>query len=290
VAGLFEDQVTLRPLNAWLPKIKRDRLKAEAINKMSDMLPKEIKFKAAFDDAEDQYLFNFRGQDVPFTSLSDGYRAFIAWGSDLLGHMCDVTPLDKSLDDVSGIVLIDEIDLHLHPSWQRSVLPNLSKAFPKLQFIVTSHSPLVASAVRHQNIFITSEAEDGTATIKQIEEKAFGRGADQLLMSSYFGLETARAPHLVEIGQELFNKAAQGDRDAALTYLRQLSSPTTEDTELKPEVREALARTPTTKTKSRPKSKTAPKARSKPTRGQRLNRAARKSPRILKSRSKSLFK
>ena len=142
---------------------------------------------------------------------------------------------------MSGIVLIDEIDLHLHPAWQRMVLPTLSKAFPNLQFIVTSHSPLVASAARAKNIFVTDTAPDGTATIKQIEERSFGRGADQLLLSSYFGLNTARSPQLEEISETLFNNAAKGDADSAIAYLRQLSNPTNGSSELSAEVRSVLA-------------------------------------------------
>ena len=63
---------------------------------------------------------------------------------------------------------------------------------PKLQFVLTSHSPLVASTVKRENVFVSDTAEDGTATIEQLEEKVYGRSAEQLLLSSYFGLQTTR--------------------------------------------------------------------------------------------------
>jgi hypothetical protein len=240
VAGLFEDQVTLRPLQAWLPKISNKKRKQEAIEKINSLLPLGVTFDGSYDKVEQQFIFKFEGVRTPFTSLSDGYKAFIGWCGDLIGHLCDVTPRNLSIDRISGIVLIDEIDLHLHPSWQRTVLPTLAKSFPRLQFVVTSHSPLVASAARKENIFVTDIASDSTATIKQIEEKAFGRGADQLLLSSYFGLETSRSPLFESKSKTLFAQAAKGDVKSAIAYLNQLAAPTTDRTELRPEVKLAL--------------------------------------------------
>ncbi len=240
VASLFEDQVPLRPLQSWLPRIKDKKRKAEAIKKIAGMLPAEVQFTGRFDEREDQYIFEHSSISTPYNSLSDGYKVFVAWCSDLVGHICDIAPGNVRIDQIPGIVLIDEIDMHLHPSWQRTVLPTLSRAFPRLQFIVTSHSPLVASAVRPKNIFLTATAEDGSATIKQIEEKTFGRGADQLLLSSYFGLDTTRAPQLEAASEALFASAAKGDIGSAIAFLEQPSAPASDADELNPKVKRAL--------------------------------------------------
>ena len=138
VAGLFEDHVALRPMQSWLPRVKHKKRRQEAIKKISTILPKQVKFDGLFDEEERQYLFTFDGQNTPFTALSDGYKAFLSWIGDLIGHLCDVVPPNMPIDGLSGIVLIDEIDLHLHPAWQRTVVSTLSAGFPRLQFVMTS--------------------------------------------------------------------------------------------------------------------------------------------------------
>ncbi|MDO8844771.1 AAA family ATPase [Methylicorpusculum sp.] len=89
--------------------------------------------------------------------LSDGYRTTLAMVMDIAARMAEANPpsddllelLASNYDplDKSGVVLIDEIDLHLHPGWQQRILPDLMKAFPKIQFIVTTHSPQVVTSV-----------------------------------------------------------------------------------------------------------------------------------------------
>jgi hypothetical protein len=193
VASLFEDHVTLRPMQAWLPKVRDETRRKEAIGMIASILPEQLGFEGEFDEDEGQYVFAFEGHPTPFAVLSDGYKAFVGWVGDLIGSLCDVAPPGVPLSQISGVVLIDEIDLHLHPSWQRTVVTTLSTAFPRLQFIMTSHSPLVANTVRKENIFLTDTASDGSATIKQIDEHVYGRTADQLLLSSYFGLQNDAA-------------------------------------------------------------------------------------------------
>lgn len=227
IAGLFEDHLALRPLQTWLPRL-RDRSPAhfvEAIALINAVLPEGIRFEGNIDPDEDQFTFLFEGVPTPFTALSDGYKAFIGWVGDLVGQLTDVAPPNTKLTELRGLVLVDEIDLHLHPSWQRAVVPTLAMAFPKIQFVFTSHSPLVASTVERENVFVTEVASDGTATIKQLDEKVFGRSAEQLLLSSYFGLESTRPSTFQDQARVLFRRAAQGDTEAALTYLAALTAP-----------------------------------------------------------------
>lgn len=91
---------------------------------------------------------------LPISLLSDGVRAMISLTADLAlrcvrlnGHLAERAPRESA-----GIVLIDEVDLHLHPAWQQQVAHSLRRAFPQLQFIVSSHSPQVLSTVRRHNI------------------------------------------------------------------------------------------------------------------------------------------
>ncbi|MDC7788983.1 AAA family ATPase [Rhodoplanes sp. TEM] len=231
IAGLFEDHVALRPLQAWLPRLReRDsRRFREAVDQINGVLPPGIAFDGLFDEDEDQFVFDFGGVPTPFSALSDGYKAFIGWIGDLVGHLSDVVPGASRIGEVAGIVLVDEIDLHLHPEWQRNVVPKIAAAFPKLQFVLTSHSPLVASTVRRENVFVTDTAEDGTATITQLQERVFGRSPEDLLLSSYFGLQTTRPEAFQDDARALFHRAASGDANAALDYLDRLTTPAGSD-------------------------------------------------------------
>lgn len=224
VAGLFEDHLALRPMHSWFPRLD-DRRRTEAIDIINAVLPDNVRFNGEYDEDEAQFLFAFDGQLTPFTSLSDGYKAFLGMAGDLVGHLADVCRDDKRIDDVDGIVLIDEIDLHLHPEWQRTVLPALAGAFPRIQFICTTHSPLVASTARKENVFVTDVDDAGLATIKQIEERVFGQSAEQVLLSSYFGLATTRPQEFEVEADALFRSAALGDKEAALDFLNRMTSP-----------------------------------------------------------------
>lgn len=93
------------------------------------------------------------GYRVPVEELSDGYRSILSMTFELIRQLAATYgpkrvfhPKDSTKVDVPGVVLIDEVDAHLHPTWQRSVGLWFRKHFPKLQFIVTTHSPLVCQA------------------------------------------------------------------------------------------------------------------------------------------------
>lgn len=90
----------------------------------------------------------------PLRALSDGYRGLIALVCDLARRAAQLNPLagPELLSTVSGVVVIDEIDLHLHPIWQTTVLPDLVRAFPNVQFVVTTHSEQVISSMRKEQV------------------------------------------------------------------------------------------------------------------------------------------
>lgn len=227
IAGLFEDHLALRPLQAWLPKVRSrspDRFQ-EVVATINEVLPPNVRMTGEASE-EDQFLFDFNGLPTPFASLSDGFKSFVGWVGDLLGHVTEVTLPSTRIRQVAGIVLVDEIDLHLHPAWQRVVVPTLAKAFPRLQFVLTSHSPLVAGTVKKENVFVTDRADDGTAAIRQLDERIYGRSIEQLLVSSYFGLNTTRPDAFQDEAKALFDRAAGGDSEAALDYLKRLTGPT----------------------------------------------------------------
>ncbi|MFL6214620.1 MAG: AAA family ATPase [Blastocatellia bacterium] len=224
VAGLFENDVPLTPLHSWLPAMQstnRGRY-TQVVHLLDRLLPVEASFTGEFDGTE--YFFDLRGAKVPFAALSDGYRGYIGWIADMLYHICKGAPSGAKLVDNRGIVLVDEIDLLLHPEWQRTVLQTISEALPNMQFIFSTHSPIIAGSVRKENIFVMDIDEYGAATIEQYDEHIYGLNAEQVLTSSYFGLRTTRAASFVENElQPLTQKALRGDREAATTFVRKLA-------------------------------------------------------------------
>ena len=141
------------------------------------------------------------GARVGLNQLSDGYRSFLALVIDLLKQLADSRSLGVTHDangapviPAEGVVLIDEADTHLHPSWQRDLGFRLCAVFPKLQFIVTSHSPFVAQAARPDGLFLVRKDADGAVTITPSDRSVRGWRADQILLSDLFGLESTRDP------------------------------------------------------------------------------------------------
>lgn len=116
-------------------------------------------------------------------------------------------------------MLLDEVDLHLHPDWQRSVIKTLSETFPKLQFIFTSHSPLVTASLEWANVWIMSE--DGPNQLPN--EPIYGLSADQVLQSPYFALDSARPPEVASELRALDQRAQSGDRKAAVEFMQRLA-------------------------------------------------------------------
>ncbi|MFW8565645.1 AAA family ATPase [Orrella sp. 11846] len=113
---------------------------------------------------------------LPISMLSDGVRAMISLAADLAlrcvrlnGYLGEMAP-QKS----TGIVLIDEVDLHLHPAWQQRVLEALRRAFPKLQFIVSSHSPQVLSTVARRHVRVLFKDTEGQWQAKTPSQEVLG--------------------------------------------------------------------------------------------------------------------
>lgn len=102
-----------------------------------------------FDVAYDQLVLEIDGKCVPFAMLSDGFRNMLAIVADIAVRCSMLNPqlAAEAPRETEGVVLIDELDLHLHPKWQRSVVGDLMRAFPKIQFVATSHSPFIIQSL-----------------------------------------------------------------------------------------------------------------------------------------------
>jgi hypothetical protein len=226
VSSLFEDHLGLIPLSYWLPAYagsNKGRY-AQVVALMNELLPDACRMQktAARTENGTEHLFTMNGVSLPFRALSDGYRAYIGWIGDMLFHVCMGAGSGVKLRDIRGVLLLDEIDLHLHPEWQRVVVPTLARALPKMQFIVTTHSPLVVGSLEAGNLFVLAD-EAGRTVVKRLPERVHGRSAEQILLSPYFGLESTRAPEVSKALSALAADAVGGDATASMKYLELLS-------------------------------------------------------------------
>ncbi len=110
---------------------------------------------------QELFIINNDDSRIPFHLLSDGVRCMMAMVMELAFRCYLLNPhLGKSAPkETNGVVLIDELDLHLHPSWQRRVANDLRRAFPNLQFVVTTHAPMVISSLNDCRIFTISDGQ-----------------------------------------------------------------------------------------------------------------------------------
>ncbi len=142
---------------------------------------------------------------VSLRDLSLGYQTMIAWVVDLASRMFEAYPDSDNPLAEAAVVLVDEIDLHLHPRWQREITRYLDQLFPNVQFIVTAHSPLVVQAPGVTNVAVLRRNGDHVEILNDPEEVR-GWRVDQILTSDLFGLDSARpvdVERLIDRQQEL---------------------------------------------------------------------------------------
>ncbi len=139
------------------------------------------------------------GDFLPFNLLSDGIRCTLAMVMEIAFRCYLLNPHlgEDAPAKTKGVVLVDEIDLHLHPSWQLHILNDLRAAFPEIQFIVTTHAPLVISRIQDCNIYSISEHQvynfpnqngrDANYILRQMDVPSMGQQSEDLL-KRYFGM------------------------------------------------------------------------------------------------------
>ena len=130
--------------------------------------------------------------ELRIEQLSEGYKIVIAMVADLAARMAEANPdMDNPLNS-TGIVLVDEVDLHLHPRWQRDILSQLTKVFPNIQFVVSTHSPVivVGAAEIAQVINLNKINEDENL----IYDHTYISNVGQVLLSDLFGLNYLYSP------------------------------------------------------------------------------------------------
>jgi predicted ATP-binding protein involved in virulence len=159
---------------------------------------------------------------VQLSDLSLGYRTMVAWTVDLASRLFELYPESKNPLAEPAVVLVDEVDLHLHPKWQRELREHMVERFPNTQFIVTAHSPLVVQASENENLVVLRRKGDSVIIDNDVETVR-GWRVDQVLTSDLFGLSSARPPEYDAVISErnaLLNKRSlSAEEEAKLAYL-----------------------------------------------------------------------
>lgn len=219
-ATLFLEDATLIEAEKWLQELdyrgarasgEENRLRArsqlDAVTKLlsQDFLRNGMLFDRV--DAEGVWLFDPEGRHLRLSEMSEGYRAAIAMLIDIIRHMflCYEDAVDHLMNRDDGsvylalpaVVLIDEIDAHLHPAWQREIGSWLTAHFPLVQFIVTTHSPLVCQAATGGRVYVLPAPDADTNQPRRVTgdeyERLLAGGTDTVLSSAAFGLRQTRS-------------------------------------------------------------------------------------------------
>lgn len=217
-ATLFLEDATLIEAEKWLQDLdyrgarassedgrRRAQEQLAAVTKMlsADFLRNGMRFDRV--DAEGVWLFDPEGRRLRLADMSEGYRAALAMLIDIIRHI--FLSYEDAVEhlvedgnavyvDLPAVVLIDEVDAHLHPAWQREIGVWLTAHFPLIQFIVTTHSPLVCQAATGGRIFVLP-APDAQRRPRRVGgeeyEQLIRGGVDTVLNSAAFGLRQTRS-------------------------------------------------------------------------------------------------
>lgn len=157
-----------------------------------DLLEKNVQIQIEGDGIS----FIEKGHKLTFDQLSEGYKSVLIFVTDLLYRLSKNAGQEQTTRDLKGIVLVDEIDLHLHPKWQRVIISKLRKIFPQVQFIFTTHSPTIIQGASDDAIIyrVYRNSEDGKT---RVSEPYLRKDLDHLMIntvltSPLFGLDDAR--------------------------------------------------------------------------------------------------
>jgi energy-coupling factor transporter ATP-binding protein EcfA2 len=207
-ANLFNDDSALLNAAEWLlqadyaatkpsPVQKQARRRRDEIKRvLTEILPDvdDIRFTGPSEEYPTPGVrFKTPYGWVSVEDLSLGYRTLMAWMVDFASRMFERYPYSPNPIAEPAIVLVDEIDLHLHPKWQRDLIGYLSERFINTRFIVTAHSPLVVQAAQDANVALLRREGDHVVIDNDVE-RIKGWRVDQVLTSDLFGLESLALP------------------------------------------------------------------------------------------------
>ncbi len=214
---LFSESASLADVDSWLRQLNYKKLekKVEEAHQLEiliellndDLLPNSV--KVADVTSEGMWLIDSQGIKLTWGDMSDGYRSVLALVVDIMRHLFEAfnhktlvsTVNGRRVINASGVVLIDEIDAHLHPEWQLKIGFWLKERFPKIQFLVTTHSPIICQAADENGLFVlpSPDSDDEPRAISPEEyQKIVNSRSDVILRSSLFGLQNTRSARAID--------------------------------------------------------------------------------------------
>ena len=184
---LFNSNARLSDFQEWLLQLdysqksgsEKSRKRLQKMHDLvsSDLFPgvTDFSFKKDGDNEHVVVVFSAgKDGDVRFEELGFGYQTTLTWLADFCKRMFELYPDAENPLHEEAVVLVDEIDLHLHPKWQRDLVPTLSKIFPNVQFIVTTHSPHVLQSMADVNLYVLRRDEtSGEITVERSDVTDF---------------------------------------------------------------------------------------------------------------------
>lgn len=197
---LFSRDASLINLKDWLLNLdyssKNGQTEAgKRLTKIKEILTSEVfpeieDFRCQSSEELQNYVeFLVKGVWCKYEELGFGYQSMMSWMIDFCKRMFERYPKSENPLAESAIVLVDEIDLHLHPQWQRNVIPYLSRTFPNTQFFVTTHSPMVLQSAEDINLFVLKHNEEGMVSVERSDIHDFRGWTVEEILRETMGLQ-----------------------------------------------------------------------------------------------------
>lgn len=212
VENLFAPTATLGDAEEWLARLP-DALFGPAARILKELLPLrrtdrlEVRQDA---DGRRRIIVRMFSDEISLRQLSDGYQSVVALAADILSVLL---PVWKELvEHAEGIVLIDELDAHLHPTWRMRITPTLRACFPHVQFITTTHDPLCLKGVHGGEVVVLRRSRSGRVRALEDLPSPEGMSADQLLTSEHFGLGSTVEPEVEKLFRRYYALLAHKGR------------------------------------------------------------------------------
>jgi predicted ATPase len=190
---LFNSSLDLKNPIDWLQYLDHSE-KSGKTNIVSSALAKKLLQEILHRDVTieitpDDVIFKEKGSTVRFEQLSAGYTGVITIIIDLLARLSENQPYVEEISEFRAVVVIDEVELHLHPKWKYDFVKKMRDIFPNIQFIMTTHSPTVILGASKEAVFYKIYKEDGEVHISnQIENEGYTNNT--LISSPLFDLKT----------------------------------------------------------------------------------------------------
>ncbi|MCP4221077.1 MAG: AAA family ATPase [bacterium] len=200
--SLYDDDAVLRHAEEWLlmldyiaSKDEKNLIYKEQVEEIIlNLLPDVSEIDYRLSKHVSNVIFKTPSGWVGMRQLGLGYRVMLAWMVDFAAGLFERYPDSKNPLEEPAVLLVDEIDLHLHPKWQRTIISYLTQRFPNTQFIVTAHSPLLVQAVGDANLVLLKR-KGGETIIENNAASVNNWRVEQILTSDLFGLDS---PHSQE--------------------------------------------------------------------------------------------